>query len=357
VPGSVRVAVAGHGPAGQGPVVVACGDDGSGATEQGQDDGDLAGNGHCDDEGAEDTDDEGRLGRGARQHGEDGPDKGDEPQHRRHGCRHPPHARHATGIPWRPARGRGRLNGVLTVAPDALRPWFTPERPGPLVFEHVARTGHGRVRVDRWPDPRVVVAELPDNLALRGDPEHLPEKELAELAGFVDAAPEWLPALRASDPATGVWDRLIAMLPGTATVPPPARHVRLLTPDDAPAFAGLSTESAWIAETWGGVPGLLEARVARGVLVDGQVAALAVPFYLGGTYEDIGVVTEPAHRRRGLSTACTAALIADIRTRGHVPTWSTSPDNAGSRGVAARLGFVHERDDVLYAFRTPIPTS
>ena len=71
---------------------------------------------------------------------------------------------------------------MLTVAPGALRPWFTPERPGPLVFEHVARTGHGRVRVDRWPDPRVVVAELPGNLSLRGDPEHLPATDLAELS-------------------------------------------------------------------------------------------------------------------------------------------------------------------------------
>lgn len=246
---------------------------------------------------------------------------------------------------------------MLTVAPDALRPFFAPERPGPLVFEHVAHTGHGRVRVDRWPDPRVVVAELPGNLSMRGDPEHLPLKELAELSGFVDAPPEWLPALRASDPATAEWGRLIAVLPDTATVPPPAPDVRLLTQDDASAFAGLSAQSAWIAETWGGVSGMLTARIARGVLVDGQVAALAVPFYLGGKYEDIGVVTEPAHRRRGLSTACSAALIADIRSRGHVPTWSTSPDNTGSRGVAARLGFVHERDDVLYALRTPIPTS
>ena len=246
---------------------------------------------------------------------------------------------------------------MLTVAPGPLRPWFTPERPGPLVFEHVARTGHGRVRVDRWPDPRVVLAELPGNLALRGDPEHLPAAALAELTGFVDAPPEWLPALRASDPATAPWDRLIAVLPATAPVPPPSANVRLLTGDDAPAFAGLSAESAWIAETWGDVPGLLAAGVARGVIVDGRVAALAVPFYLGGRYEDIGVVTEPDHRRRGLSTACAGALIADIRARGHVPTWSTSPDNTGSRGVAARLGFVHERDDVLYALRTPVPTS
>lgn len=246
---------------------------------------------------------------------------------------------------------------MLTVAPDALRPWFTPERPGPLIFEHVARTGHGHVRVDRWPDSRVVVAEVPSNLALRGDPDHLPPAELAELTGFVDAPPAWLPALRASDPETAAWDRLIAVLPDTAPVPPPAPDVRLLTADDAPALAGLSDESRWIAETWGDVPGLLAAEVARGVLVDGQVAALAVPFYLGRTYEDIGVVTEPDHRRRGLSAACAGALIADIRARGHVPTWSTSPDNAGSLGVAAHLGFVHHRTDVLYALRTRIPTS
>ncbi len=246
---------------------------------------------------------------------------------------------------------------MLTVAPGPLRPWFTPERPGPLIFEHIARTGHGRVRVDRWPDPRVVVAELPGNLSLRGDPEHIPPADLAELSGFVDAPPEWLPALRASDPAVAPWDRLIAVLPATTPTPPTTPDVRLLTSDDAPAFAGLSAESAWIAETWDGLPGLLAAGVARGMLVDGRVAALAVPFYVGGRYEDIGVVTEPHHRRRGLSTACAAALIADIRARGRVPTWSTSPDNIGSRGVAARLGFVHERADVLYVLRTPIPGS
>ncbi|OLS98195.1 hypothetical protein BJF90_41345 [Pseudonocardia sp. CNS-004] len=250
---------------------------------------------------------------------------------------------------------RGTLHGVLTVAPDALHSWFTPERPGPLVFEHVARTGHGRVRVDRWPDPRAVVAELPGNLSMRGDPEHLPPADLAELTGFVDAPPEWLPALRASDPRVASWHRLIAVLPATAATPPPAPDVRLLTTADAPAFAGLGAGSAWIASTWGGVPGLLAAGVARGVLLDGRVAALAVPFYLGGRYEDIGVVTEAEHRRRGLSTACAGALIGDIRARGHLPTWSTSPDNLGSRGVATRLGFVHEREDVLYALRTSIP--
>jgi RimJ/RimL family protein N-acetyltransferase len=247
---------------------------------------------------------------------------------------------------------------VLTVATDQLarlRPVFAPERPGPMIFEHVARTGHGQVRVDRWPDPRVVVAALPGNLALRGAPDRLPPDALDGAAGFVEAPPDWLPALRAVDPATGVWDRRVAVLPARAVVPAP--DVRLLTPADAPAFAALDADSAWIAETWGGPAGLLAAGVARGVLVEGRVAALAVPFYVGGSHEDIGVVTEPAYRRRGLSTACAAALVADIRARGRVPTWTTSPDNTGSLAVAARLGFVHERDDVLYALRTSVPVS
>jgi RimJ/RimL family protein N-acetyltransferase len=247
---------------------------------------------------------------------------------------------------------------VLTVPSGVLpelRPWFAPERPGPLIFEHVLRNGHGHCRVDRWPDPAVVVAELPGNYALRGDPARLSARDLAGIAGFVEAPARWLPALRAGDPGTSVWPRVIAALPASVTVPPRRTDVRLLTPADAPALATLSRDSTWIHETWGGPGGLLASGVARGVLVAGRVAALAVPFYVGADHEDVGVVTEPEHRRRGLSTACAAAVVADIRARGRIPTWSTSPDNTGSLAVAARLGFQHVRDDVLYAVRTPIP--
>ena len=67
------------------------------------------------------------------------------------------------------------------------------------------------------------------------------------------------------------------------------------------------------------------------------------------------MVTEASHRGRGLATACAAALVADIRHRGRQPSWTTSPDNVGSLGVARRLGFRHVRDDVLYAVGVPIP--
>jgi RimJ/RimL family protein N-acetyltransferase len=248
---------------------------------------------------------------------------------------------------------------VLTTVPPtdvpALSFWFAPERPGPLIYQHVARTGHGRCRVDRWPDPRVVLAELPGNYALRGEPDAIAPEELADITGFVEAPPAWLPALRATDPGTAEWDRVIAVLPAEVPTPPPDPRVRRLTPDVAPALRGLSPDSAWISETWGGPDGLLAAEVAHGVLAGGRIAALAVPFYVGNGHEDIGVVTEPAHRRRGLSAACAGTLVADIRARSRVPTWSTSPDNTGSLAVAARLGFRRVREDVLYAVRTAIP--
>ena len=244
---------------------------------------------------------------------------------------------------------------VPSAALTLLRPWFVPERPGPMIFEHVVATGHGRCRVDRWPDPQVVSAELPGNFAMRGDPAYLPARVLAGIVGFVEAPPHWLPALRASDPRVGSWRRVVAALPPDVTVPRPGGWVRLLKPAGRPALDRLSPDARWIHETWGGAAGLLAGRMARGVIVDGRVAALAVPFYIGTSYEDIGVVTEPEHRRRGLSTACAAALVADIRARGRVPSWTTSTDNVGSLGVAARLGFRHVRDDLLYAVRTPIP--
>lgn len=91
------------------------------------------------------------------------------------------------------------------------------------------------------------------------------------------------------------------------------------------------------------------------MVVDGRAVSVAVPFYVGERHELIGVVTESAYRRRGLSTACAPALAVDVRGRGRTPLWTTSPDNTASLAVAARLGFVHDRDDVLHAVRVPLP--
>jgi GNAT superfamily N-acetyltransferase len=235
--------------------------------------------------------------------------------------------------------------GVMTVPPGALGAWFGPDRPGPAIYQHGLHAGVGRVRADRWPVPRSVLAELPgDNIALRGDPEAV---ELTGIAGLVEAPAEWLPALRAWAPHTRIVSRVIAELPDAARVPERGGTI-LLGPEHATALAALDPSIAWIHDTWGGAERLASAGVARAAVVAGQVVSVAVPFYVSDTYEDIGVVTEAAFRGRGLSTACAAAAVADTRARGRRPSWSTTPDNAASLAIAARLGFVHDRDDVLY---------
>lgn len=88
-----------------------------------------------------------------------------------------------------------------------------------------------------------------------------------------------------------------------------------------------------------------------------MLASVAVPFFIGERYEDPGVVTEAEYRGRGLSTACAARLLADIRARGRLLTWTTSPDNVASLRVARKLGFRPVREDQLYLVRTPVPRS
>lgn len=244
--------------------------------------------------------------------------------------------------------------------PATLRPWFVPERPGPLTHPHLVATGVGRCRVDRLADPRLVHSEVSGNHALRGDPDVVEEAFVAagragELTGFVEAPAPFLPALRAVDPDVGVWDRIVAALPDTADAVGPPVPVRRLGAGDAGALAALDPALVWISDTWGGPAGLAAAGRAWAAFDGAALASVAVPFWVGEAHEDIGVVTEAAHRGRGLSTACAAAVVADIRARGHRPTWTTSPDNTGSRAVADRLGFVRVREDVLYAVRTPIP--
>lgn len=55
---------------------------------------------------------------------------------------------------------------------------------------------------------------------------------------------------------------------------------------------------------------------------------------------EAGVETLPGHRGRGLASAVTTRWAGLVRAGGRTPLYSTSWENASSRGVAARLGLV-----------------
>jgi GNAT superfamily N-acetyltransferase len=219
----------------------------------------------------------------------------------------------------------------------------------------MARTGRGQCLVDRWPDPRTVVAEVAGNYSLRGDPTHLDDQpEL--IAGFVEAPEAFLTELRRLDPHLHIWERVIHELNGDLRCPPaPAAIVRRLAAPDAGALAGLAEGISWVSKTLGGPARLAASELACGAFCDGQLVSVAVPFFLGEDYEDLGVVTERDFRGRGLSAACAAAVVADIHSRRRRPTWTTSLNNVASLGVARRLGFRPVREDRLYIVRTSVP--
>ena len=126
---------------------------------------------------------------------------------------------------------------------------------------------------------------------------------------------------------------------------------------DAAALESLSAESFWIAQTWGSGAALAQSGYGWGAWVDGVLASVACTFFLGNELEDVGVITEPGYRGRGLSTACAYELCLDIVARGRKPTWATSTDNTASWRVAQKLGFVQHRHDWLYVVGRDVPKS
>lgn len=240
---------------------------------------------------------------------------------------------------------------------EMISSWFQPETPGPLPGPHFLRTGVGHAWVDRWPDAQALIVETNYNYTMHGDPAAVDPQSLTTImAGFVAAPPDFVPLLDATFPTLVKWPRMIGILPDSPIPPPPtSAELRRFSLADADDLDNLSAESVWVSQTWGGGRALAQSGYGWGAWVNGKLASLACTFFLGSAHEDIGVITEPAYRGKGLSTACVYALCLDIIARRRKPTWATSPDNKASWRVAEKLGFVHVRDDWLYVVGREVP--
>ncbi len=232
----------------------------------------------------------------------------------------------------------------------ALQVGLDPERCCSLHAPHVIATGHGSIWVDRWPAPRAVAAFTGGNLGLTGDPRAVSPGSIAEVVAgllvewdrvFIDPGPDFEPTVRRGIDALRLWPRVLYSLAGEPSTPRSFANgvVRAIDPGDEAALSSLDASIKWISDTHDGAAGLAASGRAVGAFSDGRLTAVATVFYTGTRFEELGVVTDPEFRGSGLSTACAAFLIEQIRLRGRTPCWSTTPDNLASQRVAEKLGF------------------
>jgi len=219
---------------------------------------------------------------------------------------------------------------------------------------HALLTGHGECVVDRWPAPRAFLVVGGSNQALVGDPDALNAEELhGVLDGFVEATDGFAPLLQAV-PGAIEWPRLNLVQSARPSLATTAKVRRLGLPD-AHHLADLSPVSTWIWNSWDGPEPLATSQMAYGAFIGRRLVSVACTFFVGARFEDIGVVTEPEFRGRGLSTACAARLCGAIRRRGRLPSWTTSPDNSASLRVAEKLGFRVHHTDRLWVLGRSVP--
>lgn len=115
-------------------------------------------------------------------------------------------------------------------------------------------------------------------------------------------------------------------------------HTRRLTADDAQAFADMvaaapedELDEAFVE---------LDHWLVVGTFVDTRLAAVASMYPWGATHlADLGVITLPEFRGRGLARVTVRALAAEALARGYEPQYRCQLDNAPSVALAIASGF------------------
>jgi len=115
---------------------------------------------------------------------------------------------------------------------------------------------------------------------------------------------------------------------------------RPLTDRDAEAFALFTAEAPEDDLDEAFVE--LDHWLVFGTFVDGELAAAASMYPWDGTMlADLGVITLPRFRGRGLGAATVRAMSAAAIERGYEPQYRCQLDNAASVALAASAGFAH----------------
>ena len=102
----------------------------------------------------------------------------------------------------------------------------------------------------------------------------------------------------------------------------------------------------WGFSDW--IPGLASSQPCMAGVEDGRAVSLCCSVRISPEAHEAGVETLPDYRRRGYAAHVVVSWAVAVRERGRIPLYSTSWDNAASRGVAARLGLIRYGVDLHF---------
>jgi len=126
---------------------------------------------------------------------------------------------------------------------------------------------------------------------------------------------------------------------------------RTLLNDAEVVFPDVVREWMDFEEMWWTEENFLSKGVSFGVLREGEVVAWCTPDCVAGDRIDVGVITHPAHRRRGLATVAVAATVEHCLGHGFSAVgWHCNANNVGSWKTAEKVGFERSREYAYYYY-------
>ncbi|MGD8998634.1 MAG: GNAT family N-acetyltransferase, partial [Anaerolineae bacterium] len=126
---------------------------------------------------------------------------------------------------------------------------------------------------------------------------------------------------------------------------------RTLLDDPTLVFPDEVQEWIDVEQVWGTMENFLSKGISFVVLHDCEVVAWCTPDCVAGDRMDLGVITHPAHRRRGLAAVAVAASAEHCLSHGFTAVgWHCNADNVGSWRTAEKVGFERNRDYAYYYY-------
>lgn len=126
---------------------------------------------------------------------------------------------------------------------------------------------------------------------------------------------------------------------------------RALLQDTQVVFADVVREWLDVEDMWWTLDNLLSQAFSYAVLSESEVVSWCTPDCVAGDRIDVGIITHPAHRRKGLASVAVAATVEHCLSHGFSAVgWHCNADNVGSWKTAEKVGFERNREYVYYYY-------